>query len=148
MSLAMDKAMPDPEAGERALDRLKQREEILQICYWYQGEGLGSVFTPQSVMAFLQASPSRVAETFNELVESGDFQRADRGYEFTPDGKRKAARMFVEGFTDFQQPGHGECVDGCCEGDEPCDAQHLNCDHATPYRQPSRGLVCDGPAGE
>ncbi len=107
-------------AGERALARLREREEILQICYWYQGEGLGSTFTPQSVMPFLQTDSSRVSETFEELVEAGDLQRGERGYDFTQEGKRKAARMFVETFTDFQQPGHGECQDGCCDGDEPC----------------------------
>ncbi len=137
--------LPISDFGTQALQRLQQREEILQICYWYQGEGLGDVFTPQSIMAFLQADPAQVAGTFAALVAGGDFARSDRGFAFTPEGKRTAARMFVEGFTDFQQPGHGECVDGCCEGDEPCDARHLNCDHPTPFRQPSRGFVCDTP---
>ncbi len=141
------RAQPE-DAGERALDRLQQREEILQICYWYQGEGFGSDFTPGSVIAFLQADPIRVAATFEELAEAGDLQRVGRGYTFTPEGKRKAARMFVEGFTDFQQPGHGECMDGCCDGDEPCNAAHTNCDHTTPYRsmgRPAGGLICDEP---
>ena len=31
---------------ESALDRLIQREEVLQICYWFQGEGLGDIYTP------------------------------------------------------------------------------------------------------
>jgi hypothetical protein len=116
-------------SGAEALERLRQREEILQIGYWFQGEGLGSVLTPQAVLPFLQADPCRIAETFEALVESGDFERGDRGYDFTPDGKRKAARMFTESFTDFQQPGHGECVDGCCDGDEPCET-HSHAGHA------------------
>ena len=41
-------------------------------------------------------------------------------YVLTPLGKRKAGRMFTETFVEFQQPGHGECQDGCCDGDEPC----------------------------
>ena len=111
----------DQTSGADALERLKQREEILQISYWFQGEGLGTTLTPQAVLPFLQADASRLAETFEALVESGDLRRLDAGYDFTPEGKRKAARMFTETFTDFQQPGHGECVDGCCDGDEPCE---------------------------
>ncbi len=115
--------------GADALERLKEREEILQIGYWYQGEGLGTTLTPQAVLPFLQADPSRLAKTFEALVESGDLRRFESGYDFTPNGKRKAARMFTETFTDFQQPGHGECVDGCCDGDEPCET-HAHVGHA------------------
>ncbi len=118
-----------PTSGADALDRLRQREEILQICYWYQGEGLGTVLTPQAVLPFLPADPARLAETFEALVESGDLRPCGEGYDFTAAGKRKAARMFTESFTDFQQPGHGECVDGCCDGDEPCET-HAHADHA------------------
>ncbi len=139
MALTETDRTPGSDAGERALERLKEREEILQICYWYQGEGLGAAFTPQSVMPFLQAGPTRVAETFDLLVEDGDLQRGDRGYEFTPEGKRKAARMFVETFTDFQQPGHGECQDGCCDGDEPCEHNHAHGGHAHPHQHGSAG---------
>jgi len=114
--------------GADALERLKEREEILQIGYWYQGEGLGTTLTPQAVLPFLQADPFRLAETFEALAESGDLRRLESGYDFTPTGKRKAARMFTETFTDFQQPGHGECVDDCCDGDEPCET-HAHAGH-------------------
>ncbi len=117
------------EAGQFALERLKQREEILQISYWYQGEGFGAALTPEAVMPFLQSESSLIATTFDDLVESGDLKRADSGYDFTPEGKRKAARMFVEAFTDFQQPGHGECQDGCCDGDEPCEHHQAHAGH-------------------
>jgi hypothetical protein len=145
MSFTQDISQSAPEPGVDAFDRLKQREEILQICYWYQGEGLGASFTPQSVMAFLQADPASVTEAFEQLTRDGDLRHGERGFEFTPEGKRRAARMFVEGFTDFQQPGHGECQYGCCEGDEPCNANHTNCDHLKPTWQanrPAGPLVC------
>ena len=118
----------EPINGADALERLKEREEILQIGYWFQGEGLGTTLTPQAVLPFLQTDSSRLADTFEALVESGDLSRCDSGYAFTADGKRKAARMFTETFTEFQQPGHGECVDGCCDGDEPCET-HSHADH-------------------
>ena len=112
-------------SGADALERLREREEILQIGYWFQGEGLGTVMTPRAVLPFLQADNERLADTFEALVESGDLLRSSDGYDFTPEGKRKAARMFTETFTDFQQPGHGECVDGCCDGDEPLSLIHI-----------------------
>jgi hypothetical protein len=135
MALFGDDGAAGLKAGEQALERLKQREEILQICYWYQGEGLGSTFMPQSVMPFLQADPYHVAETFDELAEAGDFQRGELGYVFTAEGRRKAARMFVETFTDFQQSGHGECQDGCCDGNEPCTLNPTTGVCVTPHHQ-------------
>lgn len=120
MALGNDASTSETDAGRQALARLKEREEILQICYWYQGEGFGDVFTPQAVMPFLASDPNLVVETFENLVQEGALVRHERGYAFATDGRRTAARMFVETFTDFQQPGHGECQDGCCDGDEPC----------------------------
>ncbi len=73
-----------------SVERLKQREEILQICYWYQGEGLGDWFMPQSVMAFLQADAASVAEAFEGLARDGDLHRGERGFEFT--ARASAAR--------------------------------------------------------
>ena len=108
-----------------ALDRLREREDVLQICYWYQGEGLGNTFTPRLVQPFLSSEPGVITAAFDELVRSGELEQQETGYTFTPVGKRKAARMFTETFVDFQQPGHGECQDGCCDGDEPC-AHHAH----------------------
>ena len=88
------------------LDRMIIREDVLQICYWYQGEGLGDKFNAQSVMPFLQNEMDIVAEVIAELAEDGTLIR---------DGD------FYESFTEFQQSTHGECNAGCCDGDEVCD---------------------------
>lgn len=118
-----------------ALDRLREREDVLQICYWYQGEGLGDTFAPRLVQPFLTSDASLVASAFDALVRDGELEMKGTGYTFTTAGKRKAARMFTETFVDFQQPGHGECQDGCCDGEEPC-AHHPHvhtaaCNHNT-----------------
>lgn len=120
MTFAARAAKPETDAGALALERLKEREDVLEICYWYQGEGLGDVFTPRSVMPFLTGDAEVIADTFERLVAEGAFERRESGYVFTADGKRRSARLFVETFTDFQQGGHGECRAGCCDGDEPC----------------------------
>ncbi len=112
-----------------ALDRLIEREEVLQICYWYQGEGFGERFTPQAVMSFLQSDPQLVMESFDALVAAGDLRGDGGQYAFTAAGKRKAGRMFTETFTEFQQPGHGECTAGCCDEEEGADHNGHNHGH-------------------
>lgn len=104
-----------------ALDRLMEQEDVLQICYWYQGEGFGETFTPRGVMPFLQSDQKDVAKTFTRLADSGDLQRNGDAWVFTDAGRKKAGKMFFETFTEFQQPSHGECTAGCCDGDEVCD---------------------------
>ncbi|MEQ9473786.1 hypothetical protein [Marinovum algicola] len=105
----------------QALDRLIEQEDVLQICYWYQGEGFGESFTPLAVLPFLKSGEGDVAKTFERLAEGGDLRRDGGAYVFTATGRRKAGRMFFETFTEFQQASHGECNAGCCDGDEPCD---------------------------
>ncbi|WP_283647172.1 hypothetical protein [Marinovum algicola] len=46
----------------QALDRLIEQEDVLQICYWYQGEGFGESFTPLAVLPFLKSGEGDVAE--------------------------------------------------------------------------------------
>jgi hypothetical protein len=105
------------------LDRLQAREEIMQICYWYQGEGLGERFTLAAVMPFLPLDRALVAEIFEALVADGTMEQSSGTYAFTAGGKRGAGRLFVETFTEFQTGTHGECTAGCCESDEEA------CDH-------------------
>lgn len=115
----MTKTSGGPETA--ALDRLIEREDVLQICYWYQGEGFGDRFSPQAVLPFLQSDPVRVAEVMASLVASGELREDGAAYAFTESGKRLAGRMFFETFTEFQQASHGECTAGCCDGEEVCD---------------------------
>ncbi|MEM1431421.1 MAG: hypothetical protein AAGG09_18350 [Pseudomonadota bacterium] len=107
-----------------ALDRLIVREDVLQICYWFQGEGFGDTFTPQAVMPFLQSDAETVAAVMEELAEEGTLARDGKAYRFSDGGKRKAGVMFYESFTEFQQGTHGECNAGCCDGDEVCEHEH------------------------
>lgn len=112
--------------GEAALQRLKEREEVLQICYWYEGEGLGPTLDADAVLPFMASDPDLVREVFGLLLADGDLVPAARGYAFTEAGKKKAARLFADTFTEFQLGAHGECTAGCCDEDaaEPCEHQH------------------------
>lgn len=114
-----------------ALARLKEREEILQICYWYEGEKLGPSLEPAAVLPFMASDPDLVREVFDILVEEGDLAPAARGYAFTEAGRKKAARLFADTFTPFQLGAHGECTAGCCDEDngEACEHGHAHGAH-------------------
>ncbi len=110
--------------GTKALSRMIVREDVLQICYWYQGEGFGDRFTPQSMQPFLKNEGEIVIEVMEELADEGTLIFEDGSYRFSDDGKRKAAAVFFESFTEFQQGAHGECTAGCCDEDEDGDHSH------------------------
>lgn len=104
-----------------ALDRLVDREEVLQICYWYQGEGLGEVYNPMLLGPFLNRPPQAVASALQELARQGHLEPVTAptpGYRLTATGKKKAGHLFAESFSDFQKASHGECAAGCCDGDD------------------------------
>ncbi|MEM9223144.1 MAG: hypothetical protein AAGB11_12175 [Pseudomonadota bacterium] len=111
---------------EEALTRLKEREEVLQICYWYEGEKLGPVLDAAAVLPFMTTDPDLVRQIFSILVDEGELEAAERGYRFTETGRKKAARLFADTFTEFQLGAHGECTAGCCdeESGEVCEHNH------------------------
>lgn len=100
-------------ASDRAFERLKRRDEVLETCFWYPGEGFGEVFTAGALTPFLNAPGEEVETALAELVAAGKMQTLERGYVFTDAGRRQAGRMFAESFVDFQRPAHGECEGGC-----------------------------------
>jgi hypothetical protein len=111
---------PDATAGPtHALQRLVNREEVLQICYWFQGEGFGDSYSAAALRPFLNCEEQAIRIALDELVERGDLEAADTGgYRFTAKGRTEAGRLFADGFSDFQKQGHGECDAGCCDGDD------------------------------
>ncbi len=104
-----------------ALDRLVDREEVLQICYWYQGEGLGEVYNPSLLGPFLNRAPQTITSALQELARQKLLEPVAAptpGYRLTATGKKKAGQLFAESFSDFQKASHGECDAGCCDGDD------------------------------
>lgn len=110
-----------PSTENTALDRLVDREEVLQICYWYQGEGLGDIYNPALLGPFLNREPQAVAFALEELAKHGELEPVAMpvpGYRLTATGKKKAGSLFAESFSDFQKASHGECDAGCCDDDD------------------------------
>jgi len=113
------------ETSGSALDRLVNREEVLSICFWFQGEGFGDVYRPAEMETFLNCDAASIAEALKELVVEGHLREVagqDSAYEFTSEGKKQGGRLFGDAFSDLTRQGHGECADGCCDGDD-----HSNC---------------------
>lgn len=105
-----------------ALDRLVNREEVLQICYWRQGEGFGDVCDTASIEPFLSCDAEAIDAALTELVADGCLEPASGGgtlgYRLTAKGKSQAGALFADAFSDSQRQGHGECPAGCCDGDD------------------------------
>ena len=112
---------PEPNREPGALDRLVDREEVLQICYWYQGEGLGDIFNPALLAPFLNRGTQAIDTALRKLAQLDYLEPVTLpapGYRLTAAGKKQAGRLFGESFADFQKPSHGECEAGCCDGDD------------------------------
>ncbi len=102
-----------------ALTRLVNREEVLQICYWFQGEGFGNRYAPAVLRPFLNCDEAAIELALRDLAAQGDLQPdGPAAWRFTDQGRREAGRLFADGFADFQKQGHGECAAGCCDGDD------------------------------
>jgi hypothetical protein len=107
-----------------ALSILVQREEVLQISYWYKGEGFGEVVTAAALMPFLTSTRAAIDAALEDLVARGLMAREARGFRLTQLGLQEGARLFADAFAEFQTGGHGECATGCCDGDD-----HSQCTH-------------------
>ena len=122
MSSVMTKATGTNTVGaDTALDLLVNREEVLQICYWYQGEGFGDVYIADVLAPFLNCDTDAINAALKELVADGHLQEtpgSTPGLQFTPEGKKRGGRLFGDTFADYSKQGHGECAAGCCDGDD------------------------------
>ncbi len=103
-------------------DKLLNREEVLQICYWYQGEGFGNEFDSSTIKTFLNSDIYAIEEAFVELQEQKYLKHikgfATTTYKFSAKGKKEAGYLFNDNFSELQKAQHGECAAGCCDGDD------------------------------
>jgi hypothetical protein len=117
------------------LDFIFWRDEILQILYWFQGEGFGEVVAPGDLVPFLEADEPHIRQQLERLVDEG-YTRYAEGlpgrFELTDLGVREGARRFADEFAGLTNQAHGECNDPNCacrtEGPEACEARgaHLH----------------------
>ncbi len=58
-------SMADP------LDAIRRRDELLQVLYWFRGEGLGESVAPHDLVTFLGSEPESVRWQLEGLVDEG-----------------------------------------------------------------------------
>lgn len=97
-----------------ALRALYWRDEILQLMFWVQGEGLGEKIDPGLLERFLGVDAQEGIRHLDQLVDEGLLScDAEGRYRLTAEGHRHGARVFADEFADLTQPGHGECGADC-----------------------------------
>ena len=97
------------------------RDEILQVMYWYQGEGFGSSVTPRDLQTFLTSDEAAINGHLERLVAQGYLQRVDDNslgnalprYTFTEYGAKEGARRFADEFAGVTKQAHGDCPPNC-----------------------------------
>ena len=94
--------------SNQALDALFWRDEILQVMYWLQGEGLGEVVSAQDLQVFLDGDLNTIQFYLEQFTDEGYLTRHPDAAEMLNDTRR-----FADEFTGLQKSGHGECSADC-----------------------------------
>lgn len=95
---------------------MARRDEVLELLYWLEGEGIPGTSTVAGMARFMVCPPEEVAEVLAHLVERGDVEvEGDSEYRLTTTGRREAGRRFAEQFAGMTDQGHGECSDPNCD---------------------------------
>ncbi len=105
--------MTDEAGGEIA-----RRDEMLELLFWFEGEGLGSSATVPAMTRFLVQPEETVRITLADLVSHGFVVEAagdPAEYLLTEIGRQEAGRRFADEFSDLLGQGHGECNDPTCD---------------------------------
>lgn len=112
------------------LDDIRQRDELLQILFWFRGEGLGDVVTPQDLVTFLGADPAAIQLRLERLAAEGyvvSTGGAVARYGLTDWGMKEGGRRFADEFAGLTGQAHGECNNPNCscqtDGPEACEAR-------------------------
>ena len=128
----------DPNDDAGAGGEIAREDELLELLYWFEGEGFTGVATLQGITRFASLSEALVRRTLERLSTRGDVMLdMDRGgeYRLTETGRREAARRFAAEFAPMLSQGHGECSDPNCDchtsegGAAECHARQHNHQH-------------------
>ncbi len=109
------------------LEAIRWRDELLQVLYWFRGEGLGESVAPQDLTVFLGAEAATVREQLERLVLEGYVEPADgdpNRFRLTEVGVKEGGRRFADEFAGLTGQAHGECSNPNCScrtlGPEAC----------------------------
>lgn len=102
-----------------AVDALFWREEILQVLYWMQGEGLADSVSLNRLLSLLNTSHENLLYHLRKNIAEGYLETTDAelketsSVQLTASGKKEAGGIFRNAFEGMQKAGHGECGPDC-----------------------------------
>src|SRR5215467_5595349 len=103
--------------AKHPIEELYWRDEILQVMYWYRGEGFGESVTVRDLQTFLPADESLLAMQMDSMVTEGYLVREGNAsaphFAFTPYGAKEGGRRFADEFAGLTGQAHGECGPDC-----------------------------------
>jgi hypothetical protein len=113
------------------IESLYWRDEILQVMYWFRGEGLGEVVTTRDLVTFLGTTDELIQRHVERLVQEGHAERvggdAPARYRLSQQGVKEGGRRFAAEFSGLTGQAHGECADPNCAcrtmGRDACEAR-------------------------
>ena len=98
-----------------SMDRLRARDEVLQVMFWMLGENIAHELDAPYVARFLGLPESVIADALQVLARERLVLHGaspDR-YRLSQDGIREGGRRFADEFRDLTKHAHGECAPGC-----------------------------------
>jgi len=105
--------------NQQALDALFWREEILQVLYWMEGEGLADYVPVNRLLVLLNTNSENLLLHLQKNIEAGlltmnaDELNESGAVRLSPAGKKEAGKIFSNAFDGMQKAGHGECGPDC-----------------------------------
>lgn len=97
------------------IDDIAQLDEMLELLFWMEGEGLEASATLPGIARFLSRPEQEADALLTRLIQRGDVGASDGRYSLTDVGRGEAARRFVEDFSGLTDQAHGECNDPNCD---------------------------------
>ena len=125
--------------SEERSNEIARRDEMLELLYWFEGEGLTASATIPAMTRFLSRPEREVRETITELITRRlviVHPGSGTEYKLTETGRTEAARRFADEFASMLSQGHGECNDPTCdchanpEAAAECHARRAGTPHA------------------
>ena len=104
--------------SEERSNEIARRDEMLELLYWFEGEGLTASATIPDMTRFLSRPELEVRGTLDELLARGlviVHPGSGSEYRLTDSGRVEAARRFADEFASMLSQGHGECNDPDCD---------------------------------
>lgn len=131
--------MKKGEIEKSPLRALFWKDEILQILYWMDGEGLGKQVPVSQIAPLLNTNQNNLLYHLKKLRTDGLIIADRRPLDLqaviglSQKTRKEAGKRFAEAFQGLQKAGHGECGPDCefCYGSDGVKLENCvhNCGH-------------------